>query len=404
MLRARVVDTLGPRWTLVAATSVGWAAIVLGLLLPASDRVRATTALVGVAFLLGRRLLRIRHAPRDAQLVVGAGSIRLTHAGLLDQRVLASDVIAASTARTLGGVALAVVRRRCPERPLLLEFAAEEELDRVRRELGIGHRGFGVVSWPTASSGGMAAALLGTLWLAIATCAAVGLPELGLWMALPALLVTGLALLLAAIVRIEPGPRVALTEQGVLIAERWGDTAQVPYGDVVRVDVEEQDLRIETRTDLFAVRMHGSLRQEREHVAAQIRSAAQRTRGEGPPVPVAPASLAVLARRAETTHAWLERVDAVTASLVSSSAAYRRTGVDQDDLWTALETPDVPAPVRAAAARVLARVAPEEAKTRIAHVLARDHDDRARAYIRVALEDSVDAAARGLERIDGTRT
>ena len=55
--------------------------------------------------------------------------------------------------------------------------------------------------------------------------------------------------------------------------------------------------------------------------------------------------------------------------------------------------------VRAAAARVLARVAPDEAKKRVADVLACDRDAHACAVIRVALEDDVDVAARELEQL-----
>jgi hypothetical protein len=56
--------------------------------------------------------------------------------------------------------------------------------------------------------------------------------------------------------------------------------------------------------------------------------------------------------------------------------------------------------MRAAAARVLARVVPEEAKTRVAQVLATEHDAYARACIRIALEEDVDVAARELERLE----
>ena len=87
------------------------------------------------------------------------------------------------------------------------------------------------------------------------------------------------------------------------------------------------------------------------------------------------------------------------ASIVSAASgdAYRGSDLDPEDLWTALENPDVPARVRAAAARVLARVAPEEAKKRVASVLACDRDAEARAYIRGVLEEDVETAARDLE-------
>jgi hypothetical protein len=145
--------------------------------------------------------------------------------------------------------------------------------------------------------------------------------------------------------------------------------------------------------------MRGAQPLEREHFAAQIRDAARRARGEGSPPPDVPASVAVLAPRDEAHRAWLERVDATAASLARADG-YRDLGVDEGDLWTALESPDAPVPLRSAAARVLARVAPETAGPRIAEVLAREHDVGARNRIRVALEEDVDLAARQLERLD----
>ena len=144
--------------------------------------------------------------------------------------------------------------------------------------------------------------------------------------------------------------------------------------------------------------MGNSLPEEREHLAAQILSAAARARGEGPPPPVLPPPLARLAPRGETERAWLQRVDGAAAS-ISEASAYRGNELDPKDLWLALESPDAPTRVRAAAARVLARVDPEEAKKRVASVLACDRDAHACAVIRVALEDDVDVAARELEEL-----
>jgi hypothetical protein len=79
---------------------------------------------------------------------------------------------------------------------------------------------------------------------------------------------------------------------------------------------------------------------------------------------------------------------------------YRQTGVDERDLWTAMESPDAPPSLRAAAARILARVAPAEAGDRISRVLAMEHDRDTKQHIRVALEEDVDVAARELDRLD----
>jgi hypothetical protein len=110
----------------------------------------------------------------------------------------------------------------------------------------------------------------------------------------------------------------------------------------------------------------------------------------------------LLAPRGEGTRAWLERIDAAATSL-AERGAYRRADLSPHDLWTALEDPDAPAPLRAAAARVLARIVPDEARTRIGLVLAGERDADARARIRVALEEDVDVAARELDLLERRR-
>ncbi|MDP9149199.1 MAG: hypothetical protein M3O36_04555, partial [Myxococcota bacterium] len=133
--------------------------------------------------------------------------------------------------------------------------------------------------------------------------------------------------------------------------------------------------------------------------------------------------LHILAPRDEPKRVWLERLDATAAAQAgsrcagephpSSSAAssrcaplpsgsardaYRRVDLDTNDLWDALENPDASASIRAAAARVLARVAPHEGK-RIVRVLVNERDDQARATMGAALEEDTEAAARRLEKL-----
>jgi hypothetical protein len=284
----------------------------------------------------------------------------------------------------------------------LLDFEADHDLDRVRRALGIGHSGFGEIAWPTVRTYEAvpgSAMLLACGWLTIAVCAALGQPWLGLTLGLLVAPLTGIALLVSAILGSDPGPRVALTAYGVLLAEPPDRLTCVPYEEVTDVRVDPQGMTVATRSTPFVIRMRAALAEEREHLAAQILSAARRSRGDGPPRPGLPASLAVLAPRGEATRVWLERIDAAAASL-ASLGAYRRSELNAQDLFGALESPDAPAPMRAAAARVLARVVPEEAKTRVAQVLATEHDAYARACIRIALEEDVDVAARELERLE----
>ncbi len=399
MLRARLCDPLGPRWLRTIAPALATTMVVAAPFAAGSSVVRVTIALLGAALFFGRRLFRPRFRPRDANVDVRAGSIRIANAGLLDQYVQATDVLGASSARTTAGVALALVRRGAVERPLLLDFACEDDLAAVRRALGLGHFAFGEVSWPTKdrTTALQGSTVLSLAWLATAASAAFGFTTLGCALALVVIPFTLAALLLACL-QDPRGPRVTLTAGGARLSDLPPWIPAIRYAEVLAARVDPTGVLLTTNAGPVMVSMGKSLPEEREHLAAQVLSAAARARGEGPPPPTLPPPLARLAPRGETARAWLQRVDGAAAS-IAQAGAYRGYELDPKDLWLALESPDAPTRVRAAAARVLARVAPDEAKTRVANVLASDRDAHACAVIRVALEDDVDIAARELEEL-----
>jgi hypothetical protein len=400
MLRARVCDPLGPRWIRAITPAVAATLIALPPFAPGGPTLRATAALLGVALFFGRRMLRLHFRARDATIRLHAGSIEIAGTGPLDQPVYAADVVAASTARTTKGVALALVRRGSAERPLVLDFADESDLEAVRRSLGLGHFGFGVVGWPTRvrSTALQGSTWLAFAWLTIAASSAFSLPLLAFTLALVVLPATVVALLVACL-QDPRGPSVALTSAGIRFTDLPAWTPPVRYADVLDATVDPAGVVLATHGGPVFVPMGRSLPEEREHLAAQVLSAAARARGEGPPAPTLPAPLVRLAPRSESERDWLQRIDAAAASIAAADA-YRGTDLDPKDLWLALENPDAPARVRAAAARVLSHVAPDEAKARVAHVLASDRDEHACACIRVALEEDVETAARELEDLE----
>ena len=399
MLRARVCDPLGPRWLRILAPAVAGMLVAVPPFAPGPRHVCAAASLLGAAVFFGRRLFRIRNAARSGGVLVHPGSIEIVGAGLLDQPVRAASLVGASSARTKEGVTLALVRRGSTDRPLVLDFEREADLEAVRRALGLGHFGFGEVGWPTRVRGTalQGSALLALAWLAISVCSVFDqeLPAFGLALfVLPATVVA----LLVACLQNPQGPRVALTSAGLRFTDLPVWIPPIRYADVLAASVDPTGVRLTTNAGPMLIPMGQSLPEERAHLVAQILSAAARARGEGPPPPPLPGPLARLAPRGESERAWLERIDAAAAS-IASAEGYRGSGLDPKDLWVALESPDAPARVRAAAARVLARVAPNEAKTRVAQVLACDRDERACACIRVALEDDVELAARELEAL-----
>jgi len=399
MLRARVCDPLGPRWVRTIAPALATTMFVLPPFAPGSSGLRATISLLGAALFFGRRLIMPRFRAREASVAIHPGSIEITGAGILDQFVHASDIVAASSARTAAGVALALVRRGSTERPLLIDFASDDDLDAVRRGLGLGHFAFGEVSWPTQSRSNtlQGSTVLALAWLGMAAASAFDFTGLGLAFALVVVPATLIALLVGCL-QDPRGPRISLSAAGARLSETPPWIPPVGYADVIAASANADGVLLTTSGGLTAVPMARSLPEERDHLAAQMLSAAARARGQGPPPPALPAPVARLAPSGETARAWLQRVDGAAAS-VASAAAYRGSELDPKDLWTALESPDAPTRVRAAAARVLARVAPDEAKRRVADVLACDRDAHACAVIRVALEDDVDVAARELEEL-----
>lgn len=399
MLRARLCDRLGPRWTRSIVPGLGLALVFGGPFAPATAAARAATVLAGVALMSWASLLRIPRSSRDITLRVTGNGVEITDAGALTQRLRAADIRAARTSRSEGRPALALVRHSAPERPLVLELVGEED-EQVRRALGIGSLGFGALAWPTEPTAAdtirrIGSGVLGAGWFAMAINAA--LDDAAACLALAFLLVPlTCAALMAWLVAPFPMPRVALAAREVTVYDRTGRPTPLPYADIVRITGAKDGLLLEKRSGGLIVPTRALNAEERRQLQAQIESAMQRAAGDAEQPPALDASLAILAPRDESKRAWLERLDASATSLTTRDA-YRRADLATNYLWDALENPDVTKTLRAAAARVLLRVAPAEAK-RIARALYNERDDHARAYIGAALEEDTEAAA---SRLDG---
>lgn len=404
---ARVCDPLGP----LRARAVGPAlTVALGLLLASglfagwASWMTAVTMFALAVVASGWSARRLR-AARPVTVVPGRGHLDLQGAGALTQRIHAHDVVAARIARSSGsGAAIALVRDHGRRRPLVLELATDEEVRGVRQALRIGPAGFGVVAWPGDARGALHSALVSVeaTWFVLfavgVTCAELVGP-LGAFIGAGPLT---LALLLAW-EAVGPGAllRLAMTDDGVVANDSAGRAIRASYGEILGVAAQAPaSLVIRTKHETIALRTADWIDAERNAVVALLESAAERARGDVPPEPVVPAGLTFLEPRGESSLQWLERVDA-TANAMASSEAYRRPHVPADDLWATLESPDAPAFVRAGAARVLARIAPDEATTRVADVLASERDAHARALIHLALEEDIEHAATSLDRLAG---
>ena len=351
MLHARVIDPAGPAWWRRATLLVGLGPAAVAL--PFGLDLAAALAMLAIAWMFWARTALTRLKPRDADLTIEPGLVRISKAGVLSQRIAARGLCAASTATTPGGESIALVRGVGGDRPLVLELATHEDAVTVRRALGVGARGFGEVSWPSTSERNdwellVLRALSALGWVSMASALLVGRVELSLGLALAVIPVSAIALAVGA------------AGQQHLVPPRANTV-------------------------------------EREQLAAHQRAAADRA-GQAE-IHAASATLAPLARGGdENSRVWLERVDAMAASMVEDDG-YRRGSLEPADLWNTLEDPDAAPHLRAVAARVLARVAPDEARLRIGEALSLERDARTRVGIRVALEEDVEVAARGLDKL-----
>ena len=291
------------------------------------------------------------------------------------------------------------MRHGAGDPPLWLELDDPPDHPHLRRALGIGHAGFGEMSWPPRRGffHGKASALdavAGVVWAATFAAVCAGRTEIAITIAVLLVPLTMVAVAHAA-ARAARHP-LSLASRG-LEAVASGKQLHVGWAAVIGAEAEGAGLVVHTLHELHRLLLPDASPDERGHWAAQIRSAASRGRGEGPPPPDVPPSAVLLAPRDEDGRAWIERIDATAASLVEERGGYRAAGVRPEELWETLESPAAPPPLRAAAARILARVAPDDAGERIGQVLSREHDARARDAIVAALEEDVDAAARALE-------
>ncbi len=294
MLRATVSDPAGPRRWRTATTLAPL--VPAAVALPFDGTVAAALVAVSIAWMFVAGLLRPRLRARDAAVMVEGRAIRIRDAGLVSQRIRAQDVVAASTGHGDGdgGFILALVREAPRDRPLVLRLAHEPDARRIRRALGIGAGGFGIVSWPGPADReswvSMTLRLLAAFgWLLLAWATLHG----------PFDVAAGLLFL------------VSLLSVAVLGWLASGRT-----------------------------RLTGPTADELVHATALGQSAEQRARAA--PTGAMPAGVAPLARgETEDSVGWLQRLDAMAASL-GKSEGYRGGGVDRTELWEALEDPDAP--------------------------------------------------------------
>lgn len=370
--------------------------------------------------------------PEHATLECGPGYVDAKTAATKAVRILAKDIVGATTAEVGSGVLLTLqVRGR--EQPLTFELGSDEDADSVRRALGIGHDGYGTVGWRTTADSQVREARVMQL-LALLCAAAIAACVIVIVGSDASLEVLQSLLPLAAnlLILLWLGARSALklrraapTTHGEaasamstvvmsstfvrLMTPRGWFT--LPYEAIQGIEVREDsvpsrgaslDIRVPpphgTVSVLCAPRTKGGLlAADREVLVRQLHAASARARGLAKQKRSLDDRLGRLRRGSETRRAWLARLDA-TGQMLSSGVGYRSDSPDVNDLWTLLEDPDAEPELRVAAARMLRHT--PDARVRIDEAALTVRDEPTEQRIRVALLEDIDAASQALDALD----
>ena len=410
-MRARISDPQGPKAWRIAPYILPAIALVYAIYGPIRGVPATMTGLSAVALfnVLGLVSWRQRR-PRTAELVCGPGYVDVTKAGSRNQRISAGDITGGTTARTSSGIALTLQLRR-REQPITLELENEVEVEKIRRALGIGHGGFGVVAWQTQADGTQRTAVVGrvlaALWaslIVIATLTGSSGAGFAVGMLLSMFGIVGALLGLAGLLSPLGQPSVVMTADGLRLRTPQGWFA-LPYAAVHRIDdgnvlsfaVPDPYRRVvvERSSPLLG----GLSNDDRRLLVAQIRAAAQRARGFGPHKDDVTGRVDVLRRKGESARDWLVRLD-MAGQMLSAGHGYRGNTLDTQDLWAILEDPEAEPDLRAAAARVLRHSPAPDTRIRIDAAVAAVRDESTNRRLRIAVRDDLDSASQELAYLD----
>jgi hypothetical protein len=418
-MRARLHDPIGPRWSRAVLPAIGAASMALGSYWFKTHGPPMNFGFfVGLAIVLLAPLLLGRNRPRIVELALHPGRVAVKRAGILGQTIRAQSVVAASTARTETGVSLALVCKN-QNAPLLLELEGTEEAKAVCDALGIGHHGFGVLTWerdprPIDRTVQGTRIFVSILWILFGFCAQ--LPSAS-WISALLLALMPLTVVCLLGPRLDPRRPITLelSERGVGIIGPGARLQLVPFADIAEATRTERGITlvvtggvrngrgtiqvpIETQSHL----QRGMTAAAVEHALAQIQSASARARGLGAPRSDVTERLEVLRRGTDGTRAWLMRIDALAERMKIAQPGYRDATVDRQDLFAVLHDHDCDPELRAAAARILVRVDPEVAGPEVADVVEAVRDPAHARMIRVAPDDDVEVVVREIDEIESS--
>jgi hypothetical protein len=348
---------------------------------------------------------------RRATLECGPGYVEIKKAGSRNQRIRAKSIEGATTARTAEGVFL-TLQHKDRDQPVTILVQNEAEAEKIRHALGIGHGGFGAITWRTVADNTMRAAFVGRI---LAVLMATITVTLGIAASGEAALIAGLflgqfgvigAILgLVALLGRSSEPSLIMAPEGLRLRTARGWFA-LPYDAV-------QQLYLHNRGYVFIVPppygqvsversnalLGGLGARDREVLLAQVNAATARAHGLGPKKNDVTGRVDQLRRNGASVRDWLVRLD-MAGQMLQAGPGYRGITLDTEDLWAILEDPEAEAELRTAAARILRHAPQPEARARIDAAVAAVRDDTTNRRLRIAIKDDVENASQELVYLD----
>ncbi len=333
---------------------------------------------------------------QNVEIVPGPEGVELRYPGEASFALRTADLLGVSTCEGAAGVDVAIAHRSQPRRPFVLEGLPVDEVEPLRRALGLPQGGLGGMAFPSGAAPGPALSLrilshlaaFGTA-CAYALGAATGEPvvslSLGMYGAVP-LLVLVWSNTMSSANRLARARTCVMQPNGL---QYWELDAvrTLPYAEMRDIVDTESGVAVTMQSGFcWQSSLEALTAAERTHWARQLRSARDRAVVGATMLPAVDVLTTLLRMPGEPLLAWLERVDAVNV-FPAGEGTYRAMGVPEPELWAALEDPDTSLDLRIAISRRLGRRDPAS-RTRVDASLKRLHaaDDRSRVRIAVDVE------------------
>ena len=410
-IEAWLHDAEGPLRRRFLMHGVALAAFVAAIVLATTVGGRESIAVLFASFAMAlvARVLPPRAPASRASVVCTKGRVRVAKAGLQNRKLVAKDVVGATTARHGDHFVLSLALRKRESRPLHLELDTLADVKTVCDALAIGHNGFGAVGFTLRARAidvaeSVARVMTAACWSAVALAAVLASHHRIFAFAWAGVFFGSITSMLLWGLRRSPAPQLVMRADGMHVnvgaGYQWQPT---PYAAIGSVTTTPAGLALQGSPTIPAkpssFLRDGLSLAEREILASQLNAASARAHGRNALKDEAPSTLELLRRNGASVGQWLAHIDGVAAS-VGAGAGYRGSTLDVTDLWQAFEDPDGDPELRTAAGRVLLTVAPEEMKVRVSPVLDTVRDKDIRKRIAVGLEPDATQAERELEALE----